>query len=94
MAEYESISCPFCGTSVPSGFTVCSGCGANYGPDGQTAMGLGSIGMTIFVGCLVLAVVNNSIGWMIFGLVVLIAFGVLGFWMLLTQKVWKRRILI
>ncbi len=26
----EAQICPFCATSVPAGFSVCSGCGANY----------------------------------------------------------------
>lgn len=26
----EAHICPFCATSVPPGYTVCSGCGANY----------------------------------------------------------------
>lgn len=26
----EAQICPFCATQVPAGFSVCSGCGANY----------------------------------------------------------------
>lgn len=26
----NDMTCPFCSSSVPEGFSVCSGCGANY----------------------------------------------------------------
>ena len=36
----EAETCPFCGTSIPSGVSVCRECGANRGIRGETILPL------------------------------------------------------
>jgi O-antigen ligase len=78
--------CPFCATNVPAGFTVCSGCGANY----RSNVGAGVKGM---ICCAIMVLIFLGLGssWSGFYLLALI-FAVAGVGNYMSmQPRWYRR---
>lgn len=67
------MQCGFCGTKVPNGYTVCSGCGAEYVKDRVLQKAAQVAGLFVWIIFLVIAISADSIGFMIFGTILLIA---------------------
>lgn len=84
--------CPFCGTEINQGATVCTGCQANYRPRGYSGFVPFMLGMTSF--CLVASGFMMIEKATIFGIVILILGMYVGslFFKWTSKRLWYRRL--